>query len=140
NVRRRMEWRGEVNGITVYDDFAHHPTAIQLTLQGLRDKVESARILAIMEPRSNTMRMGIHQKTLAASFEAADQVLLLEGGLDWDLQAAMAAVPNPVKLLTSVEQIIEEARAWSRPGDYILIMSNGGFGDIHQKLLEVLAQ
>ncbi|HIJ30035.1 MAG TPA: UDP-N-acetylmuramate:L-alanyl-gamma-D-glutamyl-meso-diaminopimelate ligase, partial [Gammaproteobacteria bacterium] len=90
NVRRRMEWRGEVNGITVYDDFAHHPTAIQLTLQGLRDKVESARILAIMEPRSNTMRMGIHQKTLAASFEAADQVLLLEGGLDWDLQAAMA--------------------------------------------------
>ena len=129
-----------MNGITVYDDFAHHPTAIQLTLQGLRDKVESARILAIMEPRSNTMRMGIHQKTLAASFEAADQVLLLEGGLDWDLQAAMAAVPNPVKLLTSVEQIIEEARAWSRPGDYILIMSNGGFGDIHQKLLEVLAQ
>ncbi len=138
NVKRRMELRGERNGIAVYDDFAHHPTAIELTLQGLRDKVGAARILAIMEPRSNTMRMGVHQQTLAAAFHAADQVLLLEQDLQWDLSAAMAEVEIPCELLSSVEQIVERAVAWGRPGDQILVMSNGGFGGIHQKLLDRL--
>ena len=140
NVRRRMELRGRVNDITVYDDFAHHPTAIRLTLQGLRDKVGAARILAIMEPRSNTMRMGIHQQTLAASFEAADRVLLLECDLDWDLQAAMKSASVDTALLSSVELIVEAAVAWSQSGDHLLVMSNGGFGGIHQKLLERLAE
>lgn len=142
NVRRRMEVRGVVNGVTVYDDFAHHPTAIELTLGGLRGRVGEARILAIMEPRSNTMRMGIHQQTLAASFSQADAVLLLgadlSGDLDWDLEAAMAQASVPVTICPSVEAIVEQAVAWSQSGDHLLVMSNGGFGGIHQQLLERL--
>ncbi len=138
NVKRRMELRGEVNGVAVYDDFAHHPTAIELTLQGLRDKVGTARILAVMEPRSNTMRMGVHQKTLAASFGAADHLLLLDQDLDWDLSATMADAVIPSELLSSVDAIVERAVAWCQAGDHILVMSNGGFGGIHQKLLERL--
>ena len=140
NVKRRMELRGEVDGVAVYDDFAHHPTAITLTLQGLRDKVGSERILAIMEPRSNTMRMGVHQDTLAAAFAAADRVLLLDSDLQWDLAGAMAETELACELLPSVEQIVEQALAWCRPGDHLLVMSNGVLGGIHQKLLDGLSQ
>ena len=140
NVKRRMELKGEVNGIRVYDDFAHHPTAIELTLQGLRDKVGKARILAIMEPRSNTMRMGVHQQTLAQSFAVADHLLLLDSDLGWDLGVTMASAPISAELYPSVERIVEAAAQWSQPGDHLLVMSNGGFGGIHQKLLERLAQ
>ncbi len=140
NVKRRMELRGEVNGVQVYDDFAHHPTAIKLTLQGLREQVGSDRILAIMEPRSNTMRMGVHQHTLAAAFKAADRVLLLDQGLEWDLAEAMAESTVAYQLLPSVEQMVEQALAWCQSGDHLLVMSNGGFGGIHQKLLAGLSQ
>ena len=138
NVKRRMEVRGVVNGITVYDDFAHHPTAIALTLQGLREKVGEARILAIMELRSNTMRMGVHQEALAKAFEAADEVILLQQDLQWSLDEMMADCPVPYQIGASVEAIVEQAVVWSRPRDHLLVMSNGGFGGIHQQLLEAL--
>ncbi|MBT3196248.1 MAG: UDP-N-acetylmuramate:L-alanyl-gamma-D-glutamyl-meso-diaminopimelate ligase, partial [Gammaproteobacteria bacterium] len=137
-VRRRMELCGEVNGVTLYDDFAHHPSAIQSTLEGLRNQVGEARILAIMEPRSNTMRMGVHQQTLADAFAQADAVILLDGELDWDLQAAMAKAPPATTLLNSVDEIVRASVAWSQPGDHLVVMSNGGFGGIHQKILEQL--
>lgn len=139
NVRRRMEVKGTVNGVTVYDDFAHHPTAIRLTLDGLRGKVREDRILAIMEPRSNTMRMGVHQQSLAGSFESADRVFLFDdGSLEWDLAKSMDESIVQVTIAETVEQIVESVADWALPGDHILVMSNGGFGGIHEKLLERL--
>lgn len=142
NVKRRMELIGEVNGIAIYDDFAHHPTAIELTLNGVRGKVKEQRILAIMEPRSNTMQMGIHKESLLESFEAADRVMLLHSEeLAWDLAAAIAEEDldsNRVTLHKSVDEIVSTAAAWLRSGDTVVVMSNGGFGGIHQKLLQIL--
>lgn len=141
NVRRRMEIKGTVNGVTLYDDFAHHPTAIRLTLDGLRGKVGESRILAIMEPRSNTMRMGVHQQSLAGSFESADSVVLLDDReMGWDLSKSMDGAPVRVTIFDTVDKIVESAVEWALPGDHILIMSNGGFGGIHEKLLERLAK
>ena len=140
-VKRRQEVRGVVNGITLYDDFAHHPTAIELTLDGLRRKVGDARILAILEPRSNTMKLGHHKAELAASLTAADRALLLEPAeLPWSLTEAMAPLGDKAEVLMSVEAIVERAAAEARPGDHLLVMSNGGFGGIHQKLLDALAK
>ena len=140
NVRRRMEVRGTVRGITVYDDFAHHPTAIRLTLQGLRQKVGDARIVAIVEPRSNTMRMGVHRETLAQAFVDADHLLMLDQGLDWDLTSVMAGASIPVETFSAVDEIVRAATRLSHSGDHLLVMSNGGFGGIHQRLLERLGE
>jgi len=139
NVKRRMEVRGVVNGITIYDDFAHHPTAINLTLDGLRNNVGRAKIIAVLEPRSNTMRMGIHSSTLAASLEAADDVLLYSPpDLDWDLQQIVDEIPA-AQTFNSVSDIVSYVKGLACSGDHVLVMSNGGFGGIHQKLIEALA-
>ncbi|MGB5337978.1 MAG: UDP-N-acetylmuramate:L-alanyl-gamma-D-glutamyl-meso-diaminopimelate ligase [Gammaproteobacteria bacterium] len=138
-VKRRMEMRGVVDGITVYDDFAHHPTAIATTLAGLRRRVGDARILLCLEPRSNTMRMGIHAGTLAASLHGADRIWMHEpADLDWSLNTVAAAADAPAAVLRSVEAIVAEVVAEARNGDYILVMSNGAFGGIHEQLLKQL--
>jgi len=140
NVKRRMELRGEVNGIKVYDDFAHHPTAIETTLAGLRQRVGEQRILAILEPRSNTMKLGIHADELAASLQRADKVIILApDSIDWDIAGAMSPLAEKVQVMTSVQAIIDAATDWTGQGDSILVMSNGGFENIHQRLLEQLA-
>lgn len=139
NVKRRMEVKGLVNNITVYDDFAHHPTAIETTLAGLRNKVKDARIIAILEPRSNTMKMGVHQKTLANSWQAADDILLFEpNGMNWSLAEVASHSGKPATCYTDVQAIIDKAVALAQPGDHILVMSNGGFEGIHKRLLDAL--
>ena len=141
NVKRRMEVRGVVNGVTVYDDFAHHPTAITLTLDGLRKKVGNATIIAILEPRSNTMRMGVHAKTLGPSLEAADEVVLYNPpDLGWDLNAVVKSLSGRAKVFDDIKQIVSYVTGIAHPGDHVLVMSNGGFGGIHQKLLDALKQ
>jgi UDP-N-acetylmuramate: L-alanyl-gamma-D-glutamyl-meso-diaminopimelate ligase len=135
-IKRRMEVRGQVDGVTVYDDFAHHPTAIATTLQGLRHRVGGARILLLLEPRSNTMRMGIHRDTLAASLQGADRVWLHEpDGLEWSLAAVARNVQVPVAVASGIDAIVREVVATARPGDHVLVMSNGAFGGIHDKLI-----
>ena len=128
-----------MNGVTVYDDFAHHPTAIATTLQGLRRRVSDARILLLLEPRSNTMRMGIHRDTLAASMQGADFIWLHEPPeLDWSLADMVQGMDVPVEVSASVDAIVAGVVQAARSGDHILVMSNGGFGGIHQKLLDKL--
>lgn len=139
-VKRRMQMRGEVRGVTVYDDFAHHPTAITTTLAGLRAKVGKARIIALLEPRSNTMRMGTHKAQLAASLQAADDVFLYQPqGLGWDLADVVAEMGEKGQLLHDIDELAAAATQLARAGDHILVMSNGGFGGIHDKLLAKLA-
>jgi UDP-N-acetylmuramate: L-alanyl-gamma-D-glutamyl-meso-diaminopimelate ligase len=139
NVKRRMELRGTVGDIRVYDDFAHHPTAIETTLVGLRAQVGEGRILAVLEPRSNTMRMGVHADTLPASLKAADEVLLFSpASLDWDAKKVMAPLGDRCRVLDSTEEIISLLRADARAGDTILVMSNGGFENIHERILRAL--
>ena len=139
-VKRRMEIRGQVNGVTVYDDFAHHPTAIATTLQGLRRRVGNARILLLLEPRSNTMRMGVHRNTLAASMQGADFIWMHEPPeLNWSLADVTQALDVPVVVSDSVAAIVAGVVQAARSGDHILVMSNGGFGGIHQKLLDSLS-
>ncbi|MEK6707514.1 MAG: UDP-N-acetylmuramate:L-alanyl-gamma-D-glutamyl-meso-diaminopimelate ligase [Pseudomonadota bacterium] len=139
NVMRRMEVRGVVNGITVYDDFAHHPTAIHTTLQGLRDKVNGARIIAVLEPRSNTMKMGIWKDSLAGSLTAADQIFCYTANLGWNAAEALQSLGAKAAGYDSLEQLIAAIAATTHPGDHVLIMSNGGFGGIHEKLLKALS-
>jgi len=135
-IARRMELRGEVGGIRVYDDFAHHPTAIAATIEGLRRRAGGARILAVLEPRSHTMRMGVHRDTLAAAFAGADQVwLYAPADLGWDLSPVLAALGGRGHASGDVEQLARQLARAARPGDEVLIMSNGGFGGLHQKLL-----
>lgn len=143
NVKRRMEVRGEVNGITVYDDFAHHPTAIQTTVAGLRQRVGNARILAVLEPRSNTMKLGVMKAQLPASLEAADLVFGYgapsgKDALGWDLAGALAPLGGKATAFHDLAALVEAVRAAARPGDHVLVMSNGGFGGVHQKLLDAL--
>ncbi|MBD3671590.1 MAG: UDP-N-acetylmuramate:L-alanyl-gamma-D-glutamyl-meso-diaminopimelate ligase, partial [Gammaproteobacteria bacterium] len=139
NVKRRMEVRGEVGGVTVYDDFAHHPTAITTTLAGLRKQVGQARIIALLEPRSNTMRMGVHQQELAASVAAADAIYLFRpADLDWDLEA-VAAEAN-ARVFDDIDALVDEVVGQAGAGDHILVMSNGAFGGIHDKLLHSLRE
>ena len=137
-VKRRMEVRGIVKGITVYDDFAHHPTAIATTLSGLRRKAGTARILAVLEPRSNTMKLGVMKESLPGSLAAADQVYCYGGGLGWDAAAALAPLGDKALIADDLDQLIEAIAGAAQPGDHILIMSNGGFGGIHGKLLSRL--
>ncbi len=140
NVRRRMELRGEVNGIKVYDDFAHHPTAIETTLAGLRARVGEARIIAVLELRSNTMRMGVHAEQLAASLWAADCVMVYTPPeLPLDAERVFADLGERVQLHASVADIVAAIGVEAQPGDHLLVMSNGGFENIHQRLLEKLA-
>ena len=138
-MRRRLELRGETAGVKVYDDFAHHPTAMRTTVDGLRRKVgHSQRILAVFEPRSNTMKMGIHQQPLADSLLLADATYLFKpSGLDWDLDAVANACPQG-QIYEDVDTLIAALVSDAQPNDHILVMSNGGFGGIHQKLLDAL--
>ena len=146
NVRRRMEVRGTVaragGSITVYDDFAHHPTAIHTTIDGLRRQLASAggaqRILAIFEPRSNTMKLGTMTAQLPWSLEQADLAFCHAGGLDWDARAALAPMGERAQVADNLDQLLAQVKAAARPGDHLLCMSNGGFGGIHARLLEAL--
>ena len=139
-VKRRMELRGVANGVTVYDDFAHHPTAIETTLAGLRAKVNSSRILAVLEPRSNTMKAGVMKDRLAASLKGADRVYCYSAGLQWDATAALAQLGTKAEVHADFGHLLEAVSAAAKPGDHIVIMSNGGFNGIHQKLLARLAK
>ncbi|AIJ48974.1 UDP-N-acetylmuramate:L-alanyl-gamma-D-glutamyl- meso-diaminopimelate ligase [Comamonas testosteroni TK102] len=143
NVKRRMELRGTVNGIDVYDDFAHHPTAIRTTLDGLRRKLGAqARILAVFEPRSNTMKLGTMKSQLPWSLESADLVFCHTAGLDWDAAEALESMgvgpSQRAQVAGDIETLIAQITAVARPGDHIVCMSNGGFGGIHAKLLQAL--
>lgn len=139
NVKRRLELRAEVDGVRVYDDFAHHPTAITMTLDGLRRHAGKARIIALLEPRSNTMRMGVHRQTLAPSLAAADVVLLYQPqGLDWDLQESAISLGEKASVHREIDTMVRQVADMARAGDYIVIMSNGAFGGIHNRLIEAL--
>lgn len=139
-VKRRLELLGEIDGVTVYDDFAHHPTAIATTLAGLRARSGSGRLIALLEPRSNTMRMGRHREQLAASTREADQVYWFQPeGMDWSLESVVAGSPVPAALVSDIDALAERVAADSKAGDQVVIMSNGGFGGIHEKLLARLA-
>ncbi|MDR1648385.1 MAG: UDP-N-acetylmuramate:L-alanyl-gamma-D-glutamyl-meso-diaminopimelate ligase [Zoogloeaceae bacterium] len=139
NVKRRLEKRGEAAGVTVYDDFAHHPTAIAVTLAGLRRKVGNARILAVLEPRSNTMKLGSLKDRLAESLREADAVFCYRHDLGWDANAALAPLGEKGASFADMDALIAAVVARARPGDQILVMSNGGFGGIHERLLSTLA-
>jgi UDP-N-acetylmuramate: L-alanyl-gamma-D-glutamyl-meso-diaminopimelate ligase len=143
SVKRRMEVRGAVNGITVYDDFAHHPTAIDTTLAGLRGKVGNARILAVLEPRSNTMKLGTMKAALAPSLAAANFVFGYgeatgKQALGWDLGAALAPLGNTADAYDDLNELVAAVVAKAQVGDHVLCMSNGSFGGVHDKLLAAL--
>jgi UDP-N-acetylmuramate: L-alanyl-gamma-D-glutamyl-meso-diaminopimelate ligase len=149
NVRRRMEMRGQVDTgqapITVYDDFAHHPTAIRTTVDGLRRQLDRsgqtrARILAVFEPRSNTMKLGTMKAQLPWSLAHADQAFCHSGGLGWDAQAALAAMGPKAQVAANLDTLLDQVLAEAQPGDQVLCMSNGSFGGIHQRLLDGLRQ
>jgi UDP-N-acetylmuramate: L-alanyl-gamma-D-glutamyl-meso-diaminopimelate ligase len=139
NVRRRLELRGEAGGVKVFDDFAHHPTAIRTTVDGLRRKVGSAsRILAVFEPRSNTMKLGSMTALLPWSLEEADLAFCHAGGLEWSAKDALAPLGGRAVVRADIDSLVEAVVAAAKPGDQILCMSNGGFGGIHDKLLAAL--
>ncbi|HAJ14388.1 MAG: UDP-N-acetylmuramate:L-alanyl-gamma-D-glutamyl-meso-diaminopimelate ligase [Hydrogenophaga sp.] len=150
NVRRRMETRGRVTlpdggtAVTVYDDFAHHPTAIRTTLDGLQRRLraqgDKGRLLAVFEPRSNTMKLGTMKSQLPWSLEAAALAFCHAGGLDWDAAGALAPMGERAHVAPDIEALVAQVRAAARPGDHIVCMSNGGFGGIHDRLLRALAQ
>ncbi len=138
-VKRRMEKIGEVAGVTVYDDFAHHPTAIATTLQGLRAQVGSDKIVAIIEPRSNTMRLGAHRAALAESAVLADQVIWYQpAGLDWSLEDIVHGHEGKMSVVTTINNILNDIKQSVAPGTHLVVMSNGGFEGIHQRLVGVL--
>ena len=145
NVRRRMELRGEVNAIRVFDDFAHHPTAITTTVAGLRQEVGTARILAVLEPRSNTMKLGTMKNALPGSLSEADLVFGYgakgdgKNALGWNLAEALAPLGQKAQAFDDLPELVAAIVAAARPGDQILVMSNGGFGGVHQKILDALA-
>ncbi len=140
NVKRRMEVKGVVNGVTVYDDFAHHPTAIATTVAGLRAKVGTqARILAVLEPRSNTMKMGTLKNQLPGSLKGVEEIFVYTHDLGWDAQAVFSRQQAAAHLHEDLASLVQAVARAARPGDYILAMSNGAFGGIHQKLLDALA-
>ncbi|MDP2229741.1 UDP-N-acetylmuramate:L-alanyl-gamma-D-glutamyl-meso-diaminopimelate ligase [Methylotenera sp.] len=143
NVKRRMEIRGVVNGITVYDDFAHHPTAITTTVAGLRSKVGAfkitgARILAVLEPRSNTMKLGVMKSALPASLQEADLVFCYGANLGWDAVEALSAIKDKATVYEDLSIMVAAITEVAQDGDYVLVMSNGGFGGVHQKILDAL--
>jgi UDP-N-acetylmuramate: L-alanyl-gamma-D-glutamyl-meso-diaminopimelate ligase len=138
-IKRRLEVRGEVNAVTVYDDFAHHPTAIATTLAGLKSSLDGGRLLAILEPRSNTMRLGVHRHELAKSLSDADAVWLFQpDDLSWDVGEVTAGLAKPSFVSDDVDQLVASVVEQARAGDRLVVMSNGSFGGIHEKLLEAL--
>jgi len=140
NVKRRLEVRGAARGVTIYDDFAHHPTAIRVTLDALRARVGKKRIVAVLEARSNTMRLGVHKEELAPALAAADAVLLYQpADLTWDMTIVTNALNGRARIFRSVEDIVTTLCHEVRPDDQVLIMSNGGFEGIHTRLLERLS-
>jgi UDP-N-acetylmuramate: L-alanyl-gamma-D-glutamyl-meso-diaminopimelate ligase len=140
-VKRRMECLADVHSIKVYDDFAHHPTAIKTTLAGLRAKVGDEKIIAVIEPRSNTMRMGVHKDALGKACTDADDVLWYQPtNVDWDMDDVVNHSPVPAKLLRNLDDVIHCALALAEANTHIVIMSNGGFGGIHQKLVDQLTK
>jgi UDP-N-acetylmuramate: L-alanyl-gamma-D-glutamyl-meso-diaminopimelate ligase len=139
NVKRRLEVRGTVNGVTVYDDFAHHPTAIETTVAGLRGRVGESRILAVLEPRSNTMKLGTMKDALPGSLKDADLVFCYGANLGWDAAAALAPLGDKAQVSDELTDLVRRIVSVALPGDHVLVMSNGGFGAIHDKLLAALA-
>lgn len=139
NTKRRLELRGTVNNIKVYDDFAHHPTAIKKTLAGVRAHVGKGRVLAVLEPRSNTMKSGVHKNTLAASLEKSDSVFLFQGeNVKWSVKELASQCKQPFFVKDDIEALVQEVAAYAEPNDTIVVMSNGGFGGFHNKLLNSL--
>ncbi|GLX87154.1 UDP-N-acetylmuramate--L-alanyl-gamma-D-glutamyl-meso-2,6-diaminoheptandioate ligase [Thalassotalea loyana] len=139
NTKRRLELRGNINDIKVYDDFAHHPTAIEKTLDGLRKHVGENRIIAVLEPRSNTMKSGIHKETLPKSLALADHVFVFQGEhVKWSVDQLINACQQPCEVTDNIDQLVTMVRNQAKPGDHVLVMSNGGFGNFHQKLLSAL--
>lgn len=140
-IKRRMQLRAEVGGVRVYDDFAHHPTAIRTTLAGLRARVGGERIIAVLEPRSNTMRMGVHRDSLAPALAGADEVLLYDPpGLGWSLDAVAEGLGGRGRVCASIEAIVEHLVAHAVPGDHLLILSNGSFDGLHETLIRRLRE
>jgi UDP-N-acetylmuramate: L-alanyl-gamma-D-glutamyl-meso-diaminopimelate ligase len=134
-----MEIRGVIDEVTVYDDFAHHPTAIETTLRGLRARVAGARIIAVVEARSNTMKLGVHRGQLAPALALADRTWFLNtADMGWDLPGAVAALGDKAHFAASVDALVKGLADDSRPGDQVLVMSNGGFGGLHDKLIAAL--
>jgi UDP-N-acetylmuramate: L-alanyl-gamma-D-glutamyl-meso-diaminopimelate ligase len=138
NVKRRMEIKGVVNNITVYDDFAHHPTAIETTIAGLRAKIGNARILAVLEPRSNTMKLGVMKAALPDSLKQADLVFCYGANLGWDAAEALQSIAHKSHTFDDLEKLVQAIANNAKSGDHILVMSNGGFGGVHQKILDAL--
>ncbi len=138
NVKRRMELKAQVAGVNVYDDFAHHPTAIKTTIQGLREKIGKARLIAVLEPRSNTLKQGVLKEQLADSLNQADAVFCYSAGLAWDVGQALSALGDKLTVETQFETLLDRLSGSLRPGDFVLIMSNGGFNGLHGKLIERL--
>ncbi|MGH8617164.1 MAG: UDP-N-acetylmuramate:L-alanyl-gamma-D-glutamyl-meso-diaminopimelate ligase [Burkholderiales bacterium] len=139
SVKRRLELRGTVKGVAVYDDFAHHPTAIRETIAALRSLVGRDRILAVLEPRSNTMKLGVMKDALPSSLGDAQQVFCYTGGIGWDAGGALASLGSRAETHAELDALVEAVARGARPGDHVLIMSNGGFGGVHVKLIERLA-
>lgn len=138
-IKRRLEVRGVVAGITVYDDFAHHPTAISETLAAMHEVKAAGKVFAVLEPRSNTMRMGTHKESLCDSLQQADEICLYQpAALDWDLSDVVSASRVPAKIFSTTDDIIDYLQSQAKSGDHVLIMSNGGFEAIHQRLLDKL--
>lgn len=138
NVKRRMEVKGTINGITVYDDFAHHPTAIDTTVAGLRHKVGKARIVAVLEPRSNTMKLGVMKDALPASLKEADVVYCYGANLGWDAAEALKPIAHKAQTFDDLNLLVKAIVAEAKAGDHVLVMSNGRFGGVHQKILDGL--
>ena len=137
-IKRRLEVRGTVRGVTVYDDFAHHPTAIAATIEGLRSRVGRARILAVLEPRSNTMKLGTMKAALPGSLADADQVFCYAANLGWDAAEALAPISGKARTFDNLDALVSAIATEADAGDQVLVMSNGGFGGIHGKLLDAL--
>jgi UDP-N-acetylmuramate: L-alanyl-gamma-D-glutamyl-meso-diaminopimelate ligase len=138
-VKRRMEVRGTVAGVTVYDDFAHHPTAIATTVDGLRRRAGRARILAVLEPRSNTMKLGMMKDALPSSLREADRVFCYAGNVNWDVAGALAPLGDRAEVHGDLDVLVGAVARAAHPGDQVLVMSNGGFGGVHDKILRALA-
>ncbi|MFA6310209.1 MAG: UDP-N-acetylmuramate:L-alanyl-gamma-D-glutamyl-meso-diaminopimelate ligase [Sterolibacterium sp.] len=138
-VKRRLEVRGSVRGVTVYDDFAHHPTAIAATIEGLRGSVGDSRIIAVLEPRSNTMKLGSMKARLPDSLAGAEAVFCFARNLGWDVAAALAPLGNKARTYEDLDAMAGDISALAKSGDHVLVMSNGGFGGLHDKLLRLLA-
>lgn len=138
NVKRRMEVKGQVKGVTIYDDFAHHPTAIETTLAGLRARIGDARLVAILEFGSYTMRSGVHRDRMKAALHDADQVVCKAPDPDWGVSSLLAEFSQPTAAYKTVDELVTHLAPTLKPGDHVIVMSNGGFGGIHEKLLKAV--